>query len=145
MNLAPPLPPCIVVQGWEEACAAVAPRLPVTLLSAPSAAAFAGIGWWRALVDGVAAETGTEPADLLDCGSSAGLAVQALRNRCRQLVLDPFLPAWPDVAERAQRLGSVLLAERPPALELGGLRLATPVAAARIEAWLRRDSSASVG
>ena len=117
-----PLARCVVVHGWEDACLAVraAQRVgtSVTLLSAAGAAAYAGIGWWRALVDGVAQETGRASVDVLDCGDSGGLAVQALRSGCKALVLDPSLPAWNDVADRAASLRGTLLPVRPAALAL---------------------------
>lgn len=135
MNLpraALPFPPCVVVHGWDEARAAVRAGLPVTLLSGPGAAAYAGIGWWRALVNAVARETGEAPPDILDCGDSGGLAVQALRAGCRALVLDPSLPVWEDVADRAGTLGAVVLGARPPALDLS-----RPGAQRHLSDWLR--------
>ena len=131
-----PLAPCVVVHGWDDAClalrAAQDAATAVTLLSAPSAAAFAGVLWWRSLVDGAARETGTIPADVLDCGDLAGLAVQALRSGCKVLVLDRSLPAWSDVADRAASLGCTLLPSRPTALDL--LR---PGATRGLRDWLR--------
>lgn len=139
--------PCAVVHGWGDAClaarAAQEAGTAVTLLSAPNCAAYAGIGWWRSLVDGVLEETGTSLRDVLDCGDHAGLAVQALRSGCLALVLDPLLPAWPDIADRAAGVGAVLLPARPPALDL--LR---PGAARELPDWLRaasRDSTPPLG
>lgn len=143
-----PLPPCVVVHGWDQAClvvhAAQEVGTAVALLSAPGAAAYAGIGWWRALADGVARTTGTAPTDVLDCGTMPGLAVQALRSGCRALVLHPGVPAWADIAYRAAVVGGVLLAVRPAALDL--LR---PGAVRELPAWLRAaaygDSTPPVG
>lgn len=142
-----PSPPYVVVHGWDDALLALRTGreagTAVTLVSAPSAAAYAGIGWWRSLVDGASRETGTAPADVLDCGDLAGLAVQALRFGCRGLVLHPLLPAWADVADRAATLGGVVLPARPAALDL--LR---PSAARDLPGWLRaasRDSAPPVG
>ena len=120
------LPPCIVIHGLAHARLALAPARPVTLLSAPGAALFAGAGWWRALI----AAAGTEAPDLLDCADAPGRALEGLALGCRRLVLLPC-PAWEDVAERAAAQGAALLAARPPALDL-----AEPEAGRRIAAWL---------
>ncbi len=108
------LPPAVVVHGLPDVQAAVAPGRPVTLLSGPGAALYGGCGWWRALM---ALGAGGNP-DILDCADAAGRAMEALRAGCRLLVLDPALPSWPLVRNRAQAAGAVLLAARPAALDL---------------------------
>ena len=133
------LPPAIIVHGLAEARAALAPGLPVTLLSAPGAACHAGIGWWRALVALARAEARAELADILDCADAPGEAVEALRAGCRVVVLSADMPAWPDVAARAAQLGAVLLAVRPPALDLSRTWNVGQVAS-----WLR-DSQPTIG
>ena len=122
-----PLPPAICIHSRSHALLALASGRPVTLLSAPGAAVFAGPAWWRAIVDRCAI---TQP-DILDCADAPGRALEALALGCRRIVLHPC-PAWIDIADRAARAGSVLLAERPPSLDL-----ADPAAARRIEAWLQ--------
>ncbi len=107
-------PPAVVVHGLPHLLAATAPGLPVTLLSGPGAATYAGCGWWRALM---ALGAGSNP-DILDCAAAPGRAMEALRIGCRLLVLDPAVPAWSLVAARATAAGAILLAERPPALDL---------------------------
>jgi hypothetical protein len=119
----PALPPAVVVHGLEDACAALAPGLPVTLLSAPGAALFAGAGWWRALVAAArAAHPATPCADVLDCADAPGRAMEAIRAGQAVLVLDPGCPAFARVASLAR-----VLSARPVALDLGarggGLRL----------------------
>jgi hypothetical protein len=121
------LPPAIVVHGLEDARQALAPGLPVTLLSGPGAAIYAGCGWWRALV----AASGATGPDVLDCADAPGRAMEALRAGCRLLVLDPAVPAAGLVAARAAAVGAQILAERPPALDL-----AQPGSSRRIGAWL---------
>lgn len=108
------LPPAVVVHGLDHAKQAMAPGLPVTLLSAPGAATFAGCGWWRALVKAA----GFGGPDVLDCGAAPGHAMAALRCLCRILVLDPAVPAWPLISARAAAAGAVLLPAPPPALDL---------------------------
>ncbi len=121
------LPPAVVVHGLPHLQQAVAPGRPVTLLSGPGAALYAGCGWWRALM---ARGAGGNP-DILDCADAAGRAMEALRAGCRLLVLDPALPSWTLVASRAAVVGATLLAGRPAALDL-----AQPGAHRRLNDWL---------
>ena len=129
-------PPAVVVHGLPDLRTATAPGLPVTLLSGPGAAIYAGCGWWRALMDLAA---GGNP-DILDCADAPGRAMEALRVGCRLLVLDPAVPAWALVASRAAVVGAALLATRPPALDL-----AQRGASRQLLTWLEGDSAGSVG
>jgi len=124
------LPPAVIVHGLAQAQAALAPGLPVTLLSAPGAAVYAGAGWWRALVL-AASQDQQAPPDILDCGTAPGRALEALRVGQRRLVLRAEPRIFDDLAGRAASLGAVLLAEPPPSLDL-----AAPGAARRLAAWL---------
>ncbi len=128
-------PPAVVVHGLPHLNQALAAGLPVTLLSGPGAATYAGCGWWRALM---ALGGGGNP-DILDCGDAPGRAMESLRAGCRLLVLDPAVPAWSLVAARAAVVGAELLAERPPALDL-----AKPGAPRRLQAWLEGDRPGTV-
>lgn len=125
------LPPAVVVHQLSDARAALRPGRPVTLLSAPGAASYAGCGWWRALVGQALAEAGRDAPDVLDCADAAGRAVEALRAGCRCLVLAPDVPVFTEVTARAAALGAVVLPARPPALDLAG-----PGARRRLDAWL---------
>ncbi len=114
------LPPAVIVHGADHAHAALAPRLPVTLLSAPGAALYAGVGWWRALV-AQAASTEPPPPDILDCADASGRALEALRHGQRLLVLRAahlHERVFADIAERAARQGGLVFATAPPALDL---------------------------
>ena len=113
------LPRAVVVHGMADVRAALAPGRPVTLLSGPGAAGYAGAGWWQGMTALARAEARAPLADILDCADSPGWAVDALRAGCRILVLSPDVPAWADVASRAGPLGAVVLAARPAALDLG--------------------------
>jgi hypothetical protein len=127
------LPPAVIVHGLAMARAALAPGLPVTLLSAEGAAIMGGVGWWRALV--AAARAGQPAAgftDILDCGDAPGRALEALRAGQIMLVLRADPRVFADLAQRAAALGAVLLPEAPPALDLGDAR-----ASRRLHAWLR--------
>ena len=107
------LPPAVVVHGLAQARAALAPGLPVLLLSAPGAASYAGAGWWRATV--AAALEGRNEPDALDCADLPGRALEALAIGCRIVVLHRG-PAFPAIVERAA--GALVLPVRPPALDL---------------------------
>jgi hypothetical protein len=130
--------PAVVVHGLAQARAALAPGLPVTLLSAPGAALYAGCGWWRALVRAASEERpGADPADILDCADAPGRALEALRIGQRALVLLPGAPGRDEVAATAAAHGAALLDARPPALDLGD-----PRAARDLARWLRgRDAA----
>ena len=124
---ATPLPRAVVVHGVCDALVALAPGVPVTLLSAPGAGAYAGAGWWRALVAiAHAAHPATPCRDVLDCADAPGHAMAAIRAGQSILVLDPACPAFARVATLA-----IVLAARPPALDL-----AAHGAAWRLRAWL---------
>jgi len=129
------LPPAVVVHGLEQAIAALAEALPVTLLSAPGAGAFAGALWWRHLTaQARAAHPATPCADILDCADAPGHAMAAIRAGQAILVLDPACPAFPRIATLAR-----ILPARPPALDL-----AEPGACRRLRAWVLDDSTAAL-
>lgn len=130
-------PPAVVVRGLADARAALAPGLPVTLLSVPGAALFAGCGWWQALAAATRAEhPGIAVCDILDCADAPGQALAALRIGQRGLVLEPC-SGRTDVEQAALGCGAILLPRRPPALDLA--RRAAP---AILVAWLAGDSPA---
>ena len=124
--------PCVTVHALADAVAALAPGRPVTLLSAPGAACYAGCGFWRALV---AAARRRHPAtpmrDILDCADAAGRAMEALRIGQPALVLLRSCPAYDAVGAAAAECGTLLLFERPAALDLSA-----PGASRRLAAWL---------
>ena len=114
------LPPAVIIHGLPHALTALAPGRPVTLLSAPGAASYAGCAWWRAVVAAaLASYPGAAAPDMLDCADAPGRALEALSLRCRLVVLHSC-PAWADIAKRAESCGARLLAAAPPALDLGG-------------------------
>ncbi len=121
------LPPAIVIHGLTQARLALAPGKPVTLLSAPGAASFAGCAWWHQLIGQAGAE---HVPNFLDCADAPGRALEALSIGCRGLILRPC-SAWASVAERAEASSVLILPKRPEALDL-----ADSGAARRIEAWL---------
>ena len=129
------LPPVVVIHGLAQAEAALAEGLPITLLSAPGAGAYAGGLWWRELVRAArAAHPATPCTDILDCADAPGRAMAAIRAGQAMLVLDPACPAFPRVAALARTLPA-----RPPALDL-----AERGAARRLRAWLLDDSTSAL-
>jgi hypothetical protein len=123
----------VIVHGLADGKAALAPGLPVTLLSAPGAALYGGCLWWREVVAAArAAFPATEATDILDCADASGLAMGALRIGVPRLVLWPGAPGWDAVASIAQRQGGFVLRQAPPALDL-----ARRNAIRRLHGWLR--------
>jgi hypothetical protein len=81
----------VIVHSIDHARAALAVaarlRRPITLYSAEGAAAYAGAGWFRAMLAAAQAEHPAADCEaVLDCGSHAGLALAALRAGCPTIV-----------------------------------------------------------
>jgi len=132
------LAPAVVIHSAADARTALAPGLPVTLVSAPGAALYAGAGWWTALMAAVRAEhPGRVFADILDCADAPGRAAEALRAGQRSLVLmpEPF-GSYERVRLMAEALGAVVLPTMPEALDLS-----RPGAQRRLRAWLSLGAS----
>jgi hypothetical protein len=107
-------PPAVIVHGLADARTALAPARPVTLLSAPGAASYAGCLWWAALMRAVG-----QKFSLLDCGDAPGRAVEALRLGLPGIVLSCEAAIFAAVAGIAAERGAVLLTAPPPALDMG--------------------------
>ncbi|WP_338662077.1 hypothetical protein VQH23_17835 [Pararoseomonas sp. SCSIO 73927] len=122
-------PPAIRFHSADEAAAALAlaPAGGVLLLSAPGAAAWPG----AAVVAAMVARAATAHPDAsylaaLDCGSAPGLALDALRQGWRLLILDPSHPSFPALHAAAQEVGATLWRQAPEALDLARLDLRRP-------------------
>jgi hypothetical protein len=112
-------PRAVTVHGLPDMLAALELGLPVTLLSAPGAALYAGCSWWLALVaHGRAAFPDIPFTDILDCADAPGRAMAALRAGQRRIVLDPACSTYAAVAAAAEGIGAMVLPERPPSLDL---------------------------
>lgn len=117
------LPPAAIVHGLDDACTVLALGAPVTLLSAPGAAEYAGCGWWLALLrQAGCACPGTTFTDLLDCADASGQALAALRIGQSRLVLRPTAAGWDAVAAIAVGQGGLVLPQAPPALDMADRR-----------------------
>jgi len=140
------LAPAVIVHGLADARLALALGAPVTLLSAPGAALYAGCGWWRALISRARAEApDVAVADILDCAEGSGQALAALRLGQRFLVLWQSAPGWDAAAAIASQRGGAIWPTAPHALDLSARG-----AARRLHDWLQMrttpsDSSASLG
>jgi len=133
--------PAVMVHGLADARAALAPGLPVTLLSASGAALFAGCLWWREVVARARGEfPGVAVHDILDCGNGSGQAMAALRVGVVHLVLWAEAPGWGAVAAIAASQGGEVLETPPPALDLADSR-----ARRRLQEWLSRDTGNGAG
>ena len=108
--------PPAIVHSLAEAKAALAHGRPVTLLSAPGAALYAGCGWWKALTEQARAAYPDVPCmDILDCADGTGEAFAAVRIGVIHLVLWPSAPGRAAAAAVAAAQGGFVLAEAPGA------------------------------
>jgi hypothetical protein len=103
----------------------------IELRSAPGAAAYAGVGYLRAL----GAAAGQEL--LIDCGDDPGIALAALRAGCRRLAFSGAAEVARRLVEIAEQLGAVLMLETtaPEVLALAP----EDDAAAALRAQLQRE------
>ncbi len=124
-----------LARDWQAA-GRLAPA-PLLLVSVPGAGLALGPAGWRALVARAAAlAPGAAFGDALCCADAPGAALAALRAGCGLVILDGAVPAFGQVAAAAAQSGARLLAARPPALDLEGLRLDREGGRARLAAWL---------
>lgn len=129
--------PAVIVHGADHARQALSVGRPVTLLSAPGAALYAGCGWWRALVRQVcSAVPHVAVVDVLDCADGSGQALAALRIGQSWLVLWRTSPGWNEIAAIAAERGGGVLEEAPVALDL-----ARRGAQRRLHDWLHMGTT----
>jgi hypothetical protein len=104
--------PQIVVHDVRQARAALAAAeaagVAIELRSAPDAAAYAGVGYLKALGDAVEQEI------LIDCGNDAGLVMAALRMGCRKLAFSGPAGIGQRLREMAEQVGARLDLEAVP-------------------------------
>jgi hypothetical protein len=124
----------VIVHGAHDvACVLeVAAGRPVALLSAPGVAGYLGIAGFAALL----APHDAKGMAILDAAAAPGHALAALRAGFARVVLSPVCPAFPALAELAAGLGARLLAEAPPALDLGRVDLRKPQGIRHLSRWL---------
>lgn len=86
----------------------------IQLRSAPGAAAYAGVGYLKALSDALGHEL------MIDCGDDAGFTMAALRTGCRRLTFSGAAALAERLSEMAEQLDAVVVHEAtvPAMLEL---------------------------
>jgi fructose/tagatose bisphosphate aldolase len=117
------LPRAVIVHDLSHARAALAAasalEVPVTLLSAPGAAAYLGAGYFQAMVEAARAEFPSVPAPaVLDCGDKPGLALAALRQGVETVRFSGKQDVEANIADIARKYGGELRTDAPPALDL---------------------------
>lgn len=125
--------PAVTIHGWEDGSQVLRHGLPVTLLSAPGAALFAGAGWWRALVTALREQhPDTDFTEVLDCADAPGRAAEALRAGQTRIL---FSPESPEIFAAVQAMAEACEAEiwtaRPVSLDM-----AERGAGRKLAAWL---------
>lgn len=113
--------PAIVFHSLAHAEAALTAAeqvgVPVTLITAPAAAGYAGPGWFRSVVEQArAAHPGVEVTAILDCGEFPGLALAALREGVTQIRFSGG--TFDKIVDIAGQYGAQVIRERPEALDL---------------------------
>ena len=129
----------IIIHSIEHARAAlaVASRLnrPIRIYSAEGAAANAGAAWFMAVTAAAQSDHPTARCEaVLDCGDHPGLALAALRQGCRAIVLRGSPAARKKIAEIAQTSGARLEHGATNALDLRHCRDLEPA----VMTWLTR-------
>jgi hypothetical protein len=130
-------PRAVIVHSLDHArlalSAARAAKKRIVLRSAPGAAAYAGAGWFAAMVARAAREfPGVDFVESLDCGEDAGHAMAALREGIRMVRLSGPKKLRAKIASMAKKAGAILDEDDAPALDL--LEADNPAAALR--EWL---------
>lgn len=122
--------PIILFLSLDHARAAVTAaaelNIPITLQSAPGAAAHAGVGFLKAVVD----EAGTSEA-IIDCGADIGTAMAALRAGWTRLVFSGDEVMAAKLADMAFQVDATVTTGDPSAATLDLLDVADPLDACR--------------
>jgi hypothetical protein len=120
-------------QAKAAVSAAAARNRAVTLLSAPGAAAFAGCGWFAALIRAAReSQRGADVAGVLDCGPRADLVQAAFREGIASVVFTGDARQVKPLKDIARHWRAEVLRHRPKACDL---RHAADLAAV-CESWL---------
>ncbi len=99
-----------IIHNLTEAKEAVTQDRQLDLCSAPAAAGYAGVLWWRSLIELLRAETGWQGRGFLDCGTNAAWAVEAIHAGVIDLRFDRRSPAYDEVEHLVAAAGGKLLA-----------------------------------
>lgn len=105
----------VIVHSLAEAKAALAPGVPVLLLSMEAAAGSVGPAWWREVVAAArAAYPETDVETLLDCGDAPGPAMAALAAGVTELSFHGSATA----RQKLREMGAALQPRPTEALDL---------------------------
>ena len=109
----------LVIHGIDDALQAVAAARslgrPVTLISAPGAAAYAGPLWFKALIERArAAAPDLTVSGVLDCDDDAGHALAALRAGIEAIVFTGDDAVADKLSAMAEATGAHVQRTRPP-------------------------------
>jgi fructose/tagatose bisphosphate aldolase len=131
----------ILIHNARDAQAAVAAaaalHVPVTLLSAPGAAGYAGAGYFRALIADVQARhPDVAVTGVLDCGAAPGHVMGALRAGITHLRFSGDDAIAAKLQAMAQAQGAALLTGDIAALDLARVEDADTAC----RTWLQRTS-----
>lgn len=122
--------------------AAVETGTPVTVRSAPGAAAYLGAPAFRAMIETAHGECpGADVRVVLDCGDEPGLALAAVRGGLDRVRVDLAADVRARVADIAAQCGAELDDDPAPALDLG--TEADPPSACRT--WLTNTAERTAG
>ena len=123
----------VLFHSLDHARAAVAATealgVPLTLQTAPGAAAYAGVGFLKAIVD--AAAGGGDVEVVIDCGADSGTALAALRAGWTRVLFSGQEEARDKLADIAAQQGARVLEPDPDGLALDLLDTADAGAACR--------------
>ena len=113
----------VIVHALDHARAALAAAadvgVPVTLASAPDAAGYAGVLWFRALLrEAVGEYPDVEATGLLDCGDRPGFALAAIRLGLPAVRFSGAASVAKKLAIIAENEGVRLVRDVPDALDL---------------------------
>jgi hypothetical protein len=118
---------CFTVHGLPHLRAALkagaAAGRPVVALSAIAASAYAGAGWFAAMIQAGREEfPDAEATAILDCGDRAGDVLVALQAGISRVIFTGHPEAAKRLTAIAAETGATILDERPASLDLLNLR-----------------------
>ena len=120
----------IIFHNLEQARAALAAAresgATITLQSAPGAAAYAGVGYLKAVIE----QAGAADA-VIDCGEDSGLALAALRAGWKRVMFSGDADVFAKLADIAEQQGARVMEPEPDRSALDLLDTPDPAAACR--------------
>ena len=125
----------ILFHSLDHALAALAAAgelgVPFTLQSAPGAAAYAGVGFLKAVADEAMGDGPGDVVAVIDCGEDAGTALAALRAGWARVVFSGPADMLEKLADIAAQQDARVFGPDPEATALDLLDVADPLAACR--------------